>query len=134
MCGPLAYAESADPSSTDLAIVLGGAFIIAIASALASVLIFTSRARRHRQTELITAAAILWGLIAAGSLIYAQESQMNWSKEYKMRLETGYLDPRDTSDAPKLPWGIWTGLGVAYGAMLVWSLSRHTSVSQRNGI
>jgi hypothetical protein len=108
----------------NLAIILGGAFIIATTAVLASVLIFTSRARRHRQVELITAAAILWALITAVSLIYAQESQMNWSKEYTMRIESGYLDPHDTSDAPKLPWTLWTGLAIAYAAMLAWSLSQ----------
>ncbi len=51
-------------------------------------------------------------------------SQINWLKEYQLRLETGYLDPSDTSDAPRLPLGTWTGLGAAYVAMLGWSLSR----------
>jgi len=87
-------------------------------------LILIPRARGHRHTEWITAATVFWAILSAGSLLYAGEAQMDWSKQYALRLETGYLDPQDTSDAPRLPWGIWSGLGIAYGAMLVWSLSQ----------
>jgi hypothetical protein len=124
MHSALAYAESGDPNATNLPIILGGLFILAVIALLAFWLIFISRARRHRQAELITVATIFWALVAAGSLLYAGEAQMDWSKQYALRLETGYLDPQDTSDAPRLPWGIWSGLGVGYGAMLVWSLSQ----------
>jgi hypothetical protein len=66
--------------------------------------IVLSRARKHRHTESITVAIIFWAFIAAGSLLYAGEAQMDWSKQYTLRLETGYLDPQDTSDAPRPPW------------------------------
>lgn len=105
-------------------VVLGGALVIAVMAAMAFALILISRVRGHRQEGAIAVAAIFWALIAAGSLIYAGESQMNWSKEYQMRLESGYLDPSEMNDAPHLPWGIWTGLGVGYGAMLAWTLSQ----------
>jgi hypothetical protein len=124
MCALLAYADSTDSSAANMMIVLGGAFVVALAAGLAFVLILISRVRAHRQEGAIAVAAIFWALIAAGSLIYAGESQMNWSKEYQMRLESGYLDPAEMNDAPHLPWGIWTGLGVAYGAMLAWTLSQ----------
>jgi hypothetical protein len=119
----LAYAESTDPSASNLLAVLGAAFIIASVAILASVFILMSRARRHPHVDLITAAAICWALIAAGSLLYAGESQMNWSKEYKLQLESGYLDPHDTTGAPTLPLKTWTALGITYAAMLAWSLS-----------
>jgi hypothetical protein len=124
MCSPLAYAESGDPNATNLPIVLGGLLILAVIALSAFALIFISRARSHRHAELITTATVFWALIAAGSLLYAGERQMDWSKQYTFGLESGYLDPQDTSDAPRLPWGIWSGLGIAYGAMLVWSLSQ----------
>ncbi|MGD0462406.1 MAG: hypothetical protein ABSB74_07945 [Tepidisphaeraceae bacterium] len=131
MCSALAFAESGDPNATNLPIILGGLFILAVIALLAFALIFISRARGHRQTELITVATIFWALAAAGSLLYAGESQMDWSHQYALRLETGYLDPQDTSDAPRLPWGIWSGLGVAYGAMLLWSFSqKHAEAKQ----
>ncbi|MGD0388253.1 MAG: hypothetical protein ABSC42_04780 [Tepidisphaeraceae bacterium] len=118
----LAYAESGDPNAMNLVIILGGIGIVAATAILAFALIFTARARGHRHAEFILVAAVFWGLITVGSLMYAGEAQLNWSKEYTLRLETGYLDPQDTSDAPRLPWGIWTGLGVAYGAMMAWAL------------
>jgi hypothetical protein len=124
MCSPLASADSGDPNASNLPIILGGLLILAVIALMAFVLIFLSRTRGHRHAELITVATIFWALAAAGSLLYAGESQMDWSKQYTLRLETGYLDPQDTSDKPSLPWGIWSGLGVAYGAMLVWSLSQ----------
>jgi hypothetical protein len=118
----LAYAESGDPNAMNLLIILGGICIVAATAILAFALILTARARGHRHAEFIMVATVFWALITAGSLMYAGETQLNWSKEYTLRLETGYLDPQDTGDAPRLPWGIWTGLGVAYGAMMAWAL------------
>jgi hypothetical protein len=118
----LAYAESGDPNAMNLEIVLGGLGIVVATSILAFALIFTARARGHRYAEFIMVATLFWALITAGSLMYAGQAQLNWSKEYTLRLETGYLDPHDTSDAPRLPWGIWTGLGTAYGAMMAWAI------------
>jgi hypothetical protein len=123
MSSALAYAESGDSSATNLIIVLGGAFIVAAVAAMAFVLILISRSRGHRRADVIGVATVFWALIAAGSLIYTGVSQMNWSKEHQMRLETGYLDPSDRNNAAQLPLGTWTGLGVAYVAMLGWSLS-----------
>jgi hypothetical protein len=124
MCSPLASADSGDPNASNLPIVLGGMLVLVVIALLAFAVILISRARAHRHAELITVATFFWALIAAGSLLYAGESQMDWSKQYTQRLETGYLDPQDTSDKPSLPWGIWCGLGVAYCTMLVWSLSQ----------
>jgi hypothetical protein len=107
-----------------LIMVFAAALILAATAAAAGVLIYIARRRRHPRTDLIGAAAFFWGLMTAGSLLYAEQSQMNWSKEYTVRLESGYFDPTDTTDAPKLPWKTWTGLGIAYGAMLIWSLSQ----------
>jgi hypothetical protein len=120
----LAYAESADPSSvTNLAKLLGGLAIIAAAALLAAVLIGLSRSRAHSQADGIMVLAILWAAITAGSLMYAGMAHLSWSAEYNTRIESGYYDPRDTSDKPKMPWAIWSGLGVGYVALLGWALS-----------
>jgi hypothetical protein len=132
MSSALAYAESGDPSAMNLVTVLGGAFIVAAMAAMAFVLILFSRSRGHRRADLIAVAAVFWALIAAGSLMYAGVSRTNWSKEYQMRLETGYLDPSDKDDAPRLPWGTWTGLGIAYIAMLGWSFSEKRGATPTN--
>jgi hypothetical protein len=131
MFNVIASAESSDPNATSLPIVLAGLFILATIAFLAFAVILISRARRHRQAELITVAIVFWAIIAAGSLLWAGERQLDWSKQYNLRLETGYLDPQDTSDAPQLPWALWTGLGVAYGGMLIWSL-RQKSLPGKN--
>jgi len=120
----LAYAESGDPNSMNLVIVLGGLGIAAGTFILAFILIAAARARRHRHAEFITVATVFWALITAGSMIYAANAQLNWSKESTLSLETGYGNPQDTSDAPRLPWATWTGLGVVYGSMMVWIFSQ----------
>lgn len=131
MFAPLAYAEVRDSNDMSLMMVLGAALILGATAAAAFILIHIARRRRHRRTDLLGAAVFFWGLLTAGSLLYAQQSQMSWSKEYTVRLESGYFDPHDTTDAPKLPWAIWTGLGVAYGAMLFWSLSGKSKPTTR---
>jgi hypothetical protein len=124
MYSAIASAESGDPNATNLPIVLAGLFILAMIALLAFGVILISRARKHRHAESITVAIVFWSLISAGSLLWAGERQLDWSKQYTLRLETGYLDPQDTSDAPQLPWMLWSGLGVAYGAILIWSLTQ----------
>jgi hypothetical protein len=119
----LAYADSGDSGASNLVKVFGGLVILAVVAVLAAISIGVSRARRHPQAEAIVVITLLWGLITAGSLMYAGESQYEWSKEYTTRIESGYYDPRDTSDKPQLPWALWCGLGFAYAAMLAWSLS-----------
>jgi hypothetical protein len=120
----LAYAQAQDSSDMSLVMVFAAALILAATAAAAYVLIHIARRRRHPRTDLIGAAAFFWALLTAASLLYAEQSQMNWSKEYNVRLESGYFDPTDTTDAPKLPWKTWTGLGIAYTAMLTWALSQ----------
>jgi hypothetical protein len=120
----LAYAESADLNQTSLALILGGLLIVAAVAILAFALILIAGVRRHRYADLIIVAAIVWGALAAGSGLYAQVSQTNWQKEYTLRLESGYLNPQDTNDAPQLPWKTWTALGLAYGVMVVWAFSQ----------
>jgi hypothetical protein len=122
MYSVIASAESGDPNATNLPIILAGLFILAMIALLAFGVIFISRVRRHRHAESITVAIVFWAIVAAGSLLWAGERQLDWSKQYTLRLETGYLDPQDTSDAPRLPWMLWSGLGVVYGTVLTWSL------------
>jgi hypothetical protein len=116
-----AYAEPPDPANTSLTLILALAAIVAAAGAMAFVPILSSWRRRHCHTDGVLAIAILWGLLAAGSGIYAAVSQMNWSKEQTVRIETGYYDPRDASDAPALPWRTWVAIAIAYGGLVGWA-------------
>ncbi len=127
----LAYAESADPSNAmNLVKVLGGLLIIGATALLVAILIGIARSRAHRQADAILVVALFWALITAGSVMYAGMAHLNWSKEYTERIESGYYDPRDTSDKPKMPWALWSGLGVGYAALLAWSLSQKNAGSQ----
>jgi hypothetical protein len=127
----LAYAESGDPNGMNLVIILGGVGIVAAAALLAFALILIAKARRHPYAELITVVTVFWALITAGSLMYTANARSNWSNEYTLRLESGYLDPQNTSDQPKLPWAIWTGLGVIYGTMMIWTLIQKRAAPPR---
>jgi hypothetical protein len=124
MYGTLAYADSGDAGSTNLLMIVGGVLILAVIVVLALVLIITAKAKEHRRADAITTAAFFWAILTAATLLYAGQAQMRWSKEYNLQLETGYLDPQNQSGHPALPWKMWIGLGVAYGAMLAWALSQ----------
>jgi hypothetical protein len=124
----LAYAETADSGMLNLTKALGGLGIVAGVALLSAIVIGISRSRGHRQADGIMAATIFWAMITAGSIIYGAAAQTNWSKEYTARIESGYYDPRDTSDKPKMPWVQWSGLGVAYAGLLAWSISRKSAV------
>jgi len=127
-----AYADSTDPSSMNLLMILAGAFILAATAALAAIPIFAAKSRRPRQSDLITALTLLWALLTAASLIYSVQAQMSWKTEYTVRLMSGYLDPKDTTDAPKLPWKLWTGLGVTYAGLIGWTVSKRQDGPMRN--
>jgi hypothetical protein len=123
MAGLLAYADTADSGSINLVKVLAGLAILAGCALLVGVIIGVARSRGHRQADGIMVAAVFWGIIMAGSAMYTAAAQYNWSKEYTTRVQSGYYDPRDTSDKPKLPWLAWSGLAVGYAVLLAWSLA-----------
>ena len=121
MHGLLAYAESTDPGSTNLVKVLVGMVILAACALLAALVTAIARSRDHRQADAIMVAAMFWAIITAGLAMYAASAQYNWSREYTTRIESGYYDPRDTSDKPKLPWISGSCLTIAYAGLLGWA-------------
>lgn len=127
---PLARAESADSTLSNLTTVLacGGIGVGVLVVAIVPVMIGWSR--RHRHAEALAAVAILWGLIATISLCKTTLDQMNYSRQHLADIESGYWDPNDTSDARPLPLATWTALGVGYLALLAWPfLSARRSIS-----
>jgi hypothetical protein len=130
MTVPLAYADSGDSSATSMELILGGAAIVAVTALMAFILVLVARSRRHRQAELITLAMVVWSVLTAGSLMWAGQAQVNWSNEYQTRILSGYYDPQNTSDKPKLPWALWTGLGLAYAGLMGWAVSQNNSGPQ----
>jgi hypothetical protein len=117
----LANAEAPDTSDSGLLLVLLSAGLILGTAVLAFVPVVIARLRFHRRSETLMAVAILWGLLTAGTLVHATIVQMQWSKEQLLRLQTGYMNPQDTADAPAKPWGMWTVLATAYGVLIVWA-------------
>lgn len=104
--------------------------ILLAVSAVAFIPVAITWSRRHRQGEAITGLSVVWGLLAAGSLCYATTQQINWGQERTKRIMSGYYDPNDNSDAPKLPWVLWGGLALGYGALVAWGLSQKPPVVQ----
>jgi hypothetical protein len=120
----LAYAESTDPTVSNLSTVLACAAIVLVAGMFALVPILIAWSRRHRHSQAIFAVAMLWGMlvsISGGSTVLAR---MKYSHEHLLQIQSGYYDPQDTSDAPKLPWLTWAGLAIAYGTLVAWPLMR----------
>jgi ABC-type transport system involved in multi-copper enzyme maturation permease subunit len=122
MTAVLAYADNSDSTLSNLQTVVYAVFIVLATVVVALIPIFISRARRHRKSESILVAVFFWACITAGSAIYTQQSQMNWSRKYLTRVESGYYDPNNTTDAPKLPWLLWSSLAAAYAGILSWSV------------
>ena len=120
----LAYADNTDTTNANLKTGLICAGILILVTLIGFVPVAIAWSRRHRRTELITAAALLWGLLAAGSLAVTTVRQLNWSQERQRRIESGYFDPADTSDAPTLPIPLWGGLGLAYVGLIAWGISQ----------
>lgn len=123
----LARAEGPDASDSNLLLVLICAGLIVGAAVLALVPAFIARRRGHGRSETIMAAAVLWGLLSAGTLVHASIVQMQWSKEQQLRVQSGYLDPQDTSDAPAKPWRTWTALVTVYCVLMIWAFAPRSS-------
>ncbi|HEX4794468.1 MAG TPA: hypothetical protein VH370_11780 [Humisphaera sp.] len=118
----LAYARNVDSTESNLSIVLLCAGLIIAAAALGLIPILLSRSRRHVQSDAVLGLGILWALLAAGVTAHACMQQMKWSDERSLRIESGYYDPQDQSDSPRLPWEIWSALAVGYGGLILWPL------------
>ena len=118
----LAYARNVDSTESNLSIVLLCAGLVIAAAACALVPILMSRSRRHVQSDAVLGLAILWALVAAGVSANACIQQMKWSDERTLRIESGYYDPKDQSDAPRLPWEIWSAIALAYAGLVLWPL------------
>jgi hypothetical protein len=117
----LASAEAPDTSNTGLVLVLLTLGVLVAAAALAVLPIVVARSRRHRHAEIIAALAVLWGFLAAGSIVMTSMDEAKWSKERLVRIQSGYYDPNDNSGTPTKPVGTWGGLTVLYVALILWS-------------
>ena len=117
----LAYAEQTDSSSSGLGLILICAGAIVVACGLAIVPLVLANRRGRGDVQSVLTAVIVWGAAVSGAAIYVTLNQMQWSKQYATDLASGYLDPQNVTGAPRQPWGLWAGLGVAYVVMIIWA-------------
>jgi hypothetical protein len=120
---PLAYADSTDTTNASIAILVISTGILIAAVAAAMVPICIARSRRILQSDALVPLAIVWALTSAVVSIYAYIAQSRWKREYLLRIQSGYFDPRDLSDAPVLPWTYWYVLGAMYLLLILWAMS-----------
>jgi hypothetical protein len=120
----LLNADGTDYSVSNMTAVLTVAVILLGVAVAAFVPVLIAWSRRSRNSEAVAALALLWALgttISASTTVLAE---MKYSQEHLQQIETGYLDPRDTSDAPRLPWAIWGVLVVGYAGLLAWPMAQ----------
>jgi hypothetical protein len=117
----LASAEAPDTSNAGSLLVLLTLGILVAAAALAVLPIVLARSRQHRHAEIIAALAVLWGFLAAGSIVITSMDEAKWSKERLVRVQSGYYDPNDNGSAPAKPVGAWSGLAALYVVLILWS-------------
>jgi hypothetical protein len=118
---PLGYADSNDTTNASIAVLVISSGIIVLAIAAAMLPICIAWRRRIRQSDAVVPLCILWALSIAAVSIYAYVSKTRWNAEYTLRIESGYFDPRDTSDAPSPPWVLWYVSAVIYILLIVWA-------------
>lgn len=131
MSALLANAESWDATQTDFVLILLCATGIGIVCALVAVVFLLGRRSRHRRAGAIGVAAMFWGLISVGSILYVTITQLSWAKSNFLELLSGYGDPGEK--APALPWLLWTALAGFYLLMLGWITSGPGSNEKREG-
>lgn len=117
----LLNAEPGDSTISSLTLIIIGVGIVAAVFALAFVPVAIAWSRRSRHSDPIVLAAVVWGVLLAASVISTTMAQMKWTREKSLRIESGYYDPNDTADEPRLPWVSWAGLTALYLLLVVWA-------------
>jgi hypothetical protein len=117
----LCYADRGESGEANLQFALLCVGAIVLVSALAIAPVILARRRRHRRGETVMGFTILWALVLVGSLLVTATARTKWTREQTLRIQSGYYDPQDQTDAPRYPWGLWAGLALAYAGVLAWS-------------
>ena len=118
----LAYADNTDTSEGNFLMLFLCAGAVIGVFVLAGMVVVVSRRGGHRYADAILTFAVFWGMVSFGSIIYAAVTQMKWSQEHLLELQSGYGNPANVG--PGWPWGLWVGLGVVYVALLGWAALR----------
>jgi hypothetical protein len=115
-------------SDSNVQLVLISAGVVLVVAIFGFIPLRLAQSRGHRHRDLMLAIIVLWGLALAGSISYSIMQQMDWSANYQQRLVSGYGDPSDLSDKPKIPLVLWGGLTATYVGLLAWA-SRSTAAA-----
>jgi hypothetical protein len=127
MVCPLSVAENTRGSDTSLLVPLICIGSIALIAVLAFIPLLVGSLRRHKNGEALLAMTVLWAIVAIGIVVNTIIEQNRWSSERQIRVNSGYYDPNDNSQAPLWPVKSGGGLGVGYVALLIWaSTARRT--------
>jgi hypothetical protein len=120
----LAYADSSDATQTTfIVLLLCIAGIVGICF-LVGLLVLLSRRHERYFAERIGTAAVFWGIIASGNIIYVTVTQVKWKQQHYQDLLTGYANLQES--APSFPWVLWTALIIVFAVLLVMTISRRT--------
>jgi hypothetical protein len=114
-------AENTGGSDTSLMVPLICIGVIALIAVLALVPLLVGSLRRHKSGEALLAMTALWAIVAIGVVVNTILEQNKWSSEKQTRVNSGYYDPKDNSEAPAWPLKSGGALGVGYVALLIWA-------------
>lgn len=117
----LAYAQRSGDGSAQLAAVLACLGVLASLAALVAIALLLGRRRRVKGPQGLLVMLLLWWAVAGLAGVAACLEQCRWSREYQMRLASGYLDPTAPVAAPAPPWPLWLILLLVYGGLLAWA-------------
>jgi hypothetical protein len=114
----LAYADGTDKTYSNMTFVLACIASVGVIAVLTRVAMLLARRNAHPRAAEIELLAIVWGILALGSAIYAIVRQWNWDKQYMQDLLSGYGDPHEAG--PGYPWNWWGVLAVIYLLLVGW--------------
>jgi hypothetical protein len=108
-------------SDSNVTLVLVSAGVVLGVGLMGLILVQVARSRGRQKRDVLMAMLVIWGLLTAGSISVSVMQQMDWSATLQQRISSGYYDPNNVSDQPKLPIPLWCGLGAAYAGMMLWA-------------
>jgi len=125
----LAWAQKPDTSQPYLYAFLVGCGALAVAVILVGVPLVIARRRQHPYWETCLAAAFFWCACTTAAVYWTYLQQTQWSREYQLRLDTGYLDPNALAPRPSLHPLIFLALALGYLGVIALTLTRHSPPS-----
>jgi hypothetical protein len=115
----LANAPRWDSTQQNLLLVLTCIAAVAVAATMVVLSTVLAGKRRYANPTGLTGVATVWGIIAAGSVIYAAMARLSWQKSHSLELQSGYGDWQELP--PPYPWALWGIPAAIYLVVLLWA-------------